>query len=698
MSEYNSVFANNDWATIIKACKKNEVPSDWKIGDQKSMSINGVDYLIDIIGKHHDTYADGSGTAPLTFQMHDCYATGYKMNGTATNSGGWESGYMRLTCLPDNFFVHLPTEVQEGIKEVNKLTSAGGGSSTITTTADKLFLLSEVEVFGYVNFSKSGEGTQYAYYSAGNSKVKKKSGSADYWWLRSPRGSNSSGFCDVGRTGGYDATNANEIHAVSFAFCFGGVYEEEDIPEGHVQLKNLVRDGSFENVASNWNVWLAEPTDTSQAKDGKQSLKLGGDALAATQGTIPITVGHKYYGREYIKTAGELTAADCRFEIIGGTSNGEHSYVIGWNRGNFPNWTAISNIIDVVEKPAESYGLRTFTVAGSVSAWVDSVVVVDLTEAFGAGNEPTKEWCDSHIPYFDGTIVLSLIPDAPSDFSVAEIEDDKITLSWSANEADLVYRVYRNNLLRAETTETTFTDSITAFETTDFGVVAYNNMYESAPASLEVNYFPENPVPHLITDRTYADVTRADQLNALWVGGVFTGTTEELAKWFSGLKGAYNATDLNRVGAAVRYLADRLSPYGYVVSVNPKTNWTVSDIPKPEEMLAYINEVSKVRYVLEISNAPKLPEDGERLSYEEANAIEKVLELIDITIDRVVKSFASSASFMFVSGNRPIPTAESNLGRTWEELDAMNTSWENWQIANWYLLLYGNLKARGNVN
>ena len=201
----------------------------------------------------------------------------------------------------------------------------------------------------------------------------------------------------------------------------------------------------------------------------------------------------------------------------------------------------------------------------------------------------------------------------------------------------------------------------------------------------------------LITDRTQADVTYAERLNSLWIGGVFTGTTEQLAEWFGGLKGAYNATDLNRVGAAVRYLADRLSLYGYVVSVNPKTDWTDSEIPTPEEMLAYINEVKKVRYVLEISNAPKLPEDGERLSYEEANAIEKVLVLIDITIDRVVKGFARSASFMFVSGNRPIPAAESNLGRTWEELDAMNTSWENWQVATWYLLLYGNLKARGDV-
>ncbi len=33
----------------------------------------------------------------------------------------------------------------------------------------------------------------------------------------------------------------------------------------------------------------------------------------------------------------------------------------------------------------------------------DGLTVVDLTAAFGAGNEPNKDWCDKHINYFDGT-------------------------------------------------------------------------------------------------------------------------------------------------------------------------------------------------------------------------------------------------------------------------------------------------------
>jgi len=32
--------------------------------------------------------------------------------------------------------------------------------------------------------------------------------------------------------------------------------------------------------------------------------------------------------------------------------------------------------------------------------------MVDLTEAFGAGNEPTQQWCDENIEYFDGSTTI----------------------------------------------------------------------------------------------------------------------------------------------------------------------------------------------------------------------------------------------------------------------------------------------------
>ena len=215
---FDAIFANNSWEEIIAACQSGNVPDSWSVGDSKAMTINGTNYQIDIIGKNHDTYTAG-GTAPLTFQMHDCYGTTYAMNSYNTNSGGWTSCAMRSTHLPA-ILALMPSEVQAGIKEVNKLTSAGNSSSTIETTADKLFLLSEIEIFGSTTYSKSGEGSQYAYYSAGNSKVKNLSGSAHYWWERSPYGSYPTDFCYVPNNGGAYYLDASYSCGVAFGFCF----------------------------------------------------------------------------------------------------------------------------------------------------------------------------------------------------------------------------------------------------------------------------------------------------------------------------------------------------------------------------------------------------------------------------------------------------------------------------------------------
>ena len=212
-------FSDNEWSDIIAACQSRRVPDTWVVGNSKTMIINGVDYQIDIIGKNHDDYSDGSGKAPLTFQMHDCYADKEAMNSSSTNSGGWTSCAMRNTHLPA-ILAMMPTEVQNGIREVNKLTSAGKQSSTIKTTADKLFLLSEIEIFGSAKYSKSGEGSQYAYYSAGNSKVKNVSGSAISWWNRSPRSSGSTSFCVVGSGGIGNYYSASDSRGVAFGFCF----------------------------------------------------------------------------------------------------------------------------------------------------------------------------------------------------------------------------------------------------------------------------------------------------------------------------------------------------------------------------------------------------------------------------------------------------------------------------------------------
>ncbi len=196
------------------------------VGDSINIAINGTSYAFKIMGFNHDTLttstaygsATATGKAGMTLQMADCLAGKAQMNSSNTNSGGWENCAMRKSNMA-TYLSQLTSAWQNAIKQVNKLSSAGSQSTTIKTTADKLFLLSEVEIFGSTSYSVSGEGTQYAYYKAGNSKVKNVSGSAHYWWERSPLASNATGFCLVYGDGNAGGGSASTSGGVAFGFC-----------------------------------------------------------------------------------------------------------------------------------------------------------------------------------------------------------------------------------------------------------------------------------------------------------------------------------------------------------------------------------------------------------------------------------------------------------------------------------------------
>ena len=211
-------FADNTWDEIVDACHNNTVLNSWVAGNSKTITIDGVNYQFDIVGKNHDTYTAG-GIAPLTFGLHDCYGTKYPMNSSGTNSTGWNGSEMRTETLPA-ILAKMPVNIQNGIRAVNKLTATSGSSSTIKTASDKLFTFSEMEVYGSATNSFSGEGKQYDYYKAGNSKVKKVGGEASWWWLRSPTDNSAYHFCTVGSDGSAVNGNASNSGGVCFGFCF----------------------------------------------------------------------------------------------------------------------------------------------------------------------------------------------------------------------------------------------------------------------------------------------------------------------------------------------------------------------------------------------------------------------------------------------------------------------------------------------
>ena len=225
LHEFAHLISNN--ADITKSTRTVYVECDGEyrkvdIGNQITISLDGTNYVFDVIGFNHDdltsAVAYGSitatGKAGITFQMHNTFATSYAMNSSNTNSGGWKSSNMRASTMP-LMKGYLPAAWQTAIKPVNKVSGTGGGSSSGTEiVSDNCFLLAEIEIFGSTRYSVSGEGTQYAYYKAGNSKIKHGA-----WWERSPHSSNSSNFCLVYNNGNTMYLSAKYTERIAFGFC-----------------------------------------------------------------------------------------------------------------------------------------------------------------------------------------------------------------------------------------------------------------------------------------------------------------------------------------------------------------------------------------------------------------------------------------------------------------------------------------------
>ena len=263
----SSTLNNNEWSTIKSVSDAGQGANYWSVGDRKAVTLNGtVGHLTlsnyttyaFIIGFNHNASLEGENR--IHFQLAKTALSGgtdvcfcdsqygpdsgwsspgagyFVMNASNTNSGGWKSSQMRtnicgtsLSSYSGTIIAVIPAALRAVLKSVTKYTDNTGGGSTaasaVTATTDYFFLLSEYEVFGSISRANSNEASkqaQYAYYSAGNSKIKYKhngTSTAAYWWLRSPDASYSDRFVIVGADGTVYSINA--FYSLGFApgFC-----------------------------------------------------------------------------------------------------------------------------------------------------------------------------------------------------------------------------------------------------------------------------------------------------------------------------------------------------------------------------------------------------------------------------------------------------------------------------------------------
>ena len=127
---------------------------------------------------------------------------------------------------------------------------------------------------------------------------------------------------------------------------------------------------------------------------------------------LPVpTAGHKYYGRVDQKVPAGTTFGDGRFEYYGGDGEGKNIVFASFYAATMDNqWHTYSDILSFPYVTGANWTLRSFSVSGSNTVYRRNHMIIDLTAAFGAGHEPTKDWCDRCIPFFESNKTIETKP------------------------------------------------------------------------------------------------------------------------------------------------------------------------------------------------------------------------------------------------------------------------------------------------
>lgn len=264
LSFVSPTLNNNEWSVIKSVSDAGQGENYWSIGDRKAVTLNGtvgklslsnVTIYAFIIGFNHNASVEGAnrihfqlGKTALSGGLDVCLVDSsygspvsesryFSMRRGSSNMGGWADSQMRtnicgtsLSSYSGTIIAVIPAALRAVLKSVTKYTDNTANGSTaasnITATTDYFFLLSEYEVFGsamYGNTNEKSKQAQYAYYSAGNSKIKytysgTATGTTASWWLRSPYSRNASSFV-YGGNNGATYSSANFSYGFAPGFC-----------------------------------------------------------------------------------------------------------------------------------------------------------------------------------------------------------------------------------------------------------------------------------------------------------------------------------------------------------------------------------------------------------------------------------------------------------------------------------------------
>ena len=183
------------------------------------------------------------------------------------------------------------------------------------------------------------------------------------------------------------------------AIVFGkdGTIQCNTVKYNWKQARNLIADGCYANVSGVFS--FINGADT--VSDGYKTLRSFHFPAKSSQieQSMPTPIAsHKYYGACRWKTAGSsFSAGDARFEWwCNDTASGKLVFADKTMATN-GQWVLLSSIQSLSSVASGSWKFRNFVINPSTESWCTRMMIIDLTDTFGAGNEPTKEWCDANI-------------------------------------------------------------------------------------------------------------------------------------------------------------------------------------------------------------------------------------------------------------------------------------------------------------
>lgn len=172
------------------------------------------------------------------------------------------------------------------------------------------------------------------------------------------------------------------------------------------EITNLVTNGSFEDGITGWEVlWITyeEINNQSLAIYGERLLNVNTESGGWVLQTIPVSNDkHIYYASidmniyEINSRNAGIRGRDVNLDVT------LFSYTVPYVTDGFVK------ISSIFENESDEFQIWFGGDSpGGTKVYFDGYLLVDLTEAFGAGNEPSQEWCDENIEWFEGTTKIS---------------------------------------------------------------------------------------------------------------------------------------------------------------------------------------------------------------------------------------------------------------------------------------------------